>query len=340
MPLADRLAIVSVVLLLILCFARITTAQTASADPIPLPAVESILSAFDKYPVVAIGEAHRNQQVHDFIVALVADPRFAERVDDIVVEFGAADHQDIIDRYIEGDDLPLSELRRVWRDTVNILVWDAPVYERFFRTIRAINQRPSERHLRVLLADPPLDWVNIRRQDWERIAGTRDQHAAALVEREVLAKRRRALLIFGSGHVTRDTAFDAYGAVRDRKPNVAELLASHHPESIFLIWAHMAGWMTSALDPRLTNWTIPAVALLKGTWLGAAAVGPPGQSPTLEQLADGFLYLGPTRLLTVSKPPASLYSDTTYLRELLRRDQIQGGFNASELEPLRQRFLK
>ena len=169
------------------------------------------------------------------------------------MEFGGADYQDVIDRFVEGQAVPFSELRRVWRDTVNILVWDAPVYERFFRTIRAINQRHRGPRLRILLADPPFDWSSIRREDWERIARTRDRHAAALVEREVLARGRRALLIFGSGHVTRDTAFDAYGPTRDRQPNVVELLTSAHPDAVFLIWAHVPGWMTDAVDARLAH---------------------------------------------------------------------------------------
>src|SRR4051794_15007554 len=120
----------------------------ARTDPIPRPAVEEILREFRVRPLVAIGEGHRNQQVHDFVVRLVTDTRFSQVVDDIVVEFGTARHQDIIDRYIAGDSVPPSELRRVWRDTVNILVWDAPVYERFFRTVRTVNQRNQKHRLR------------------------------------------------------------------------------------------------------------------------------------------------------------------------------------------------
>jgi hypothetical protein len=123
---------------------------------------------------------------------------------------------------------------------VNILVWDAPVYERFFRTVRTVNRRNQERRLRVLLADPPIDWEHAAHDDWQRAAAQRDDYAAALVEREVLAKGHRALLIFGSGHVTRDTAFDAYGAVPARKPNLAERLEAQRPGSILLIWAGMS----------------------------------------------------------------------------------------------------
>ena len=131
-------------------------------DPRPQPAVSAFIRAFDTYPLVAIGENHRNQQVHDFIVSLVTDRRFSEKVDDVVVEFGSARYRDVIDRYTAGDAVPLRELRKVWRDTVNILVWDAPVYERFFRAVRTINQQHPRRQLRVLLADPPIDWAKIR----------------------------------------------------------------------------------------------------------------------------------------------------------------------------------
>jgi hypothetical protein len=307
---------------------------TPGTDPIPKPAVEAILTEFTTHSLVAIGEAHRNQQLHDFIVTLVSDPRFAHVVDDVVVEFGTARHQGIIDRYVAGENVPLQELRLVWRDTVNILVWDAPVYERFFRTIRTVNQRNQERRIRVWLADPPVDWEHLRHDDWERVASTRDEYAAALVEREVLSKGRHALLVFGSGHVMREAAFGG------RKPNLAELLQARHAGSILPIWAHMQGWQTSEVDSRLRTWRKPALARLQGTWLGASAVGPPGESPALEQLADSFLYLGPTRLLTTSTPPETLYNDPEYLRELLRRDQIQGGFNARELEQLRRKHLK
>ena len=109
------------------------TDSTTESDPIPKPAVEAILGEFSRHPLVAIGEAHRNQQVHDFIVTLVSDPRFSQVVDDVVVEFGTARHQDIIDRYVAGESVPIQELRLVWRDTVNLLVWDAPVYERVGR---------------------------------------------------------------------------------------------------------------------------------------------------------------------------------------------------------------
>lgn len=90
--------------------------------------------------------------------------------------------------------------------------------------------------------------------------------------------------------------------------------------------------MTPQLDARLARWRAPALARLQGTWLGDVSVGPPTDTPRLEDLADAFLYLGPTSSLTTSMPRPEIYCDTAYLRELLRRDAIQGGANAAQLQ--------
>lgn len=314
------------------------------AEPRPHPAVPAVIDAFSDYPLVAIGESHRNQQVHDFIVALLRDRRFLPNGGDIVVEFGNARYQATSDRYTRGDTVAADDLRRIWRDAINILVWDAPVYERLFATVRSVNRtRGPTARLRVLLADPPIDWTATHdRAQWEHIATTRDEYAAAVIERDVLARGRPALLVFGEAHVAREKAFDAYGTTHPglHVPNLAERLEERHPGATLLIWSHMSGWMTNDVDARLARWTIPSLARLKGTWLGNAHVGPPSGTPSLEALADAFLYLGPTAAMTSSMPPREIYRDTTYLRELLRRNAIQGGANTAELEGLRKRFLQ
>jgi hypothetical protein len=318
--------------------------QTLLAEPLARPAVAAMVQAIDDYQLVAIGEGHRNQQLLYFIVTLVSDRRFLPAGGDIVVEFGNARYQDVIDRYIAGAAVAPADVARAWRDALNILVWDAPVYARFFATVRTVNRaRTPGARIRVLLADPPIDWSSIHdRPAWEEFVAIRDIHAAQVVEREVLAKGHRALLIFGSGHVEREKAFDAYGSQpnRARVPNLAELLDQRHPGALLLVWSHMPGWTTSELDPRLTRWPRPALAHLEGTWLGAAHVGPSDDTPRLEDLADAFLYLGPTASLTNSTPPPAVYRDTVYLRELLRRNTIQGGANTAELERLKARYLR
>jgi hypothetical protein len=303
-------------------------------EPRVRPAVPGIIDALEDHRLIAIGEVHRNEQVHDVLVAVVRDTAFLPGGGDVVVEWGNARYQSVMDRYITGERVSRPELVPVWRETVNILVWDAPVYERLFATIREVNaRRPSGRRLRVVLADPPIDWAAIRDQaSWERIAAARDRYAAGVVEREVLARGHHALLIFGSGHVQRERAFDRFGEPgRPRQPNLADLLESRHPGATLFV---LADWMTPQLDARLARWRAPALARLQGTWLGNVSVGPPTDTPRLEDLGDAFLYLGPTSSITTSMPRPEIYCNTTYLRELKRRDAIQGGANTAELQRL------
>ena len=101
-----------------------------------------------------------------------------------------------------------TELSQIWRNTIGgRTYWDAPVYEQFFRTVRAVNRGlPDHDRIRVLLGDPPVDFSAIRSAadaDELPAPGERDTFFADVVEREVLAEGRHALLIAGADHLHR-----------------------------------------------------------------------------------------------------------------------------------------
>src|SRR6266705_4204848 len=160
---------------------------------------DTVLTAFQTHRLAGLGEAHNLQNHHDALTLLLTDPRLPGVVDDIVVEFGNARYQDTIDRFISGQPVDNAGLSLVWRNTTQspLATWDEPVYEQFFRTVRAVNAPlPPGRQIRVLLGDPPLNWSKITSFDQLRaIAGPqRDIHAASVVEKQVFGKGRRALL--------------------------------------------------------------------------------------------------------------------------------------------------
>src|SRR5687768_8494836 len=81
----------------------------AVPDPHPLlwpqPAVDYVAAAFDRYPLVAVSELHGNKESAAFLAALIRHEGFARRVDDIVIEFGNAAYQDVVDRYMSGEEI-------------------------------------------------------------------------------------------------------------------------------------------------------------------------------------------------------------------------------------------
>jgi hypothetical protein len=85
---------------------RICAQTPAPADP-----VKGIIQLFDTYRIVMFGEIHECRQQYDVLRQLVAAPGFAERVNDIVID-GNARYQNVVDRYIGGENVPSEQVQR------------------------------------------------------------------------------------------------------------------------------------------------------------------------------------------------------------------------------------
>lgn len=289
--------------------ARNAETQRVPAPPaVPMEPIGAIVEAFRSHAIVALGEDHGNEQAHAFRVALIRDPRFAAIVNDIVVECGNARYQDVMDRFVRGDEVPYETLRQVWQNTTQTSgVWDRPIYEEFFRAVRAVNAAlPRERQLRVLLGDPPIDWDRIRqgKDDLGNWGPERDRHAVGVIRREVIAKGRRALVIYGGGHLFRAGQSLVSQLERDAGINVFTIATAMSTMFEDLI----------ALQPNAASWPTPSLATVRGTVLDAKQL----------TYRDAVLYLGPPSAITFSRLSASLCSDARYLEMRLERVRLQG----------------
>jgi hypothetical protein len=102
--------------------------------------------------------AHAFKDLDDYILSLIADPAFPDKVNDIVVECGNRLYQRTLDRYIAGDDVPLAQVRPVWRNTTATDCSVSSFYERLFPLVRQLNQKlPRRKPLCVVAADPLID---------------------------------------------------------------------------------------------------------------------------------------------------------------------------------------
>ncbi|MCI0539626.1 MAG: hypothetical protein L0Z50_30820 [Verrucomicrobiales bacterium] len=346
----NGLSIVLVATLLSFCFEP-AQANAAGDELKPTNSIPVILTAFDLYPIVAIGDNHGCEEEWDFITSLVRTAEFPNRVNDIGVEFGNALYQDVCDRYIAGQDVPSADVQKIWRNTTGFIAWDSPVYEQFFVTVRDVNKKlPAEKRLRVLLGDPPLDWSitpdSKLKQEWGRAMFRRDSHFAGVVEKEILAKGRKALLISGGAHFVRGVSTN----------NTTGHIERLRPHSMFIVIPH-SGFKerNEELEARLASWKPGMIASIKGTWLGALhprlrwpqmagakfkVPDSPNREPRLEDVADAWLFVGMRDSLTEVLPHPRIYRDD-YWNELNRRhliaygkriddpDNVQAEFNTS-----------
>ena len=254
-----------------------------SASPklaVPLDARPAIIDAFTTHSLVALGETHGHREREDFLLDLVADARFAAAASDIVIEGGLSTHQPLVDRFVRGEDVRPDSLQRVWRETPSYVV-------QVVQRVREINATlPKARRLRVLFGEPPID------RDRSDPGSDRNRFAARLIEREVLARKRRALLTYGSGHFVRRTASFSLVTLLERNAGV----------KVFNIWSAVAA--LESIQAGADSWPVPSLALVRDTPLGIANFAryfpptvfdiPPDLRVAMQDQFDAVLYLGPS----------------------------------------------
>src|SRR5687767_15497584 len=169
----------------------IGSAQVVPPRPaVPQEPIAAIVDAFSTHDVVAIADPHGNVQMQAFLLSLVRDPRFAAAAHDIVIETLSARYQDVIDRFVRGDDVPAAMLRRAGEDH-SVATNMGFQGEELLRTVRALNATLTGRKLRVIAGDPPIDWDNIvSDDDHRRWIELRDTYPADLIRRQVLDRGR------------------------------------------------------------------------------------------------------------------------------------------------------
>jgi hypothetical protein len=325
------------------------------SDPKPADAETTILAAFDKYEVVGISAAHGNKDLDDFILHLIRNPAFPGKVNVVAVECGNSLYQPTLDRYIAGADVPLSEVRQVWRNTTQPMCGVSAFYEELFPLIRKINQTlPPEKKLRVLACDPPIDWNNIKSpRDFGRGQYLmRDPTIASVMEKEVLSKHRKALMLFGTAHLFH-VENTAVGLYEKNYPGVTLVIADH---TGFGNWTPLEKY-NNEFELRMASWPVPSlVEDMKGTWLadlldqtyssgnvtfgmtdggklpagpvrpkGTFAAVPLEAEDKFSEMVDAYLYLDPRDLLLNEPTPAEIFLDKDYMAELQRRAAIMGG---------------
>ena len=311
--------------------------QADSAD-------DGVFAAFQRGPLVGLSDDHALAQEEDFYVSLITDPRFTKEVGNIVVEFGNASQQKTIERYVNGEDMPYAELRKVWGDT-SYVGWFPTVtalgYLNFYAAVRAVNAKlPVEDRIHVWLGGKPIDWSNIRtKEDLSKVvSGQADRFPADLVEREIMSKHKKALLLYGTFH------FYDKGAL-------AELIRQRHPESLFVItpYAGFADWSCSqTFESRAISWPLPALVVAgqlgmeqqapdascklldassfaQMTEAQKAKIRADMESQTSVLVGNALLYLAPAQTLTKSPLSPDLYLDPEFRKENDRRAALFGG---------------
>jgi hypothetical protein len=340
-------------ILLVIGWARFAVGQDAPRKPIvAIEPIAAILDAFKTHPVIGMqaGVGHSDARGFAFIISLLRDSRIQALGVDVAMENANARYQSVIDRYTRGEDVPYSELRHVWDDTTQPQTATGfgdinPLY----RAIREINATlPRERQMRALLGDPPIEWENVHtRAEFQKWLALRDSSGAGVIRRESLAKGRHVLVVYGFGHLQRRQQASNYNMDSEVAQTVISLLERAGVKT-FIVGT---GDETTGME----GWTVPSLALLRGTTLGATDV-PEGSLPRvtvrpdgsfvpvpreqwiqirMEEQMDAMLYLGPKSTAALAPLSPTICTDPGYLDTRLARMALTG-IPQSETDRLKQ----
>jgi len=338
---SSAIGLVSVLLVTLIGAAAAQRDETRR-PPVPVDPVSLILEALKTHAVVSFSDSHGYPELAAFEQSVIRDARIRAAINDVVIENGNARFQPVMDRYVGGEQVSYEELRHVWHDTTQIQTIgprDGTI-PALARAVRELNAgAPRERRIRILLGDPPIDWTTVRTAaDHRRWIEQRDIHAAGVIEREVLAKHRHALVIYGQGHLQRKQLAANY-STEGLAATVASEIEKAAPGQLFSLW-----WLTDRKAPPadVGNWPVPSAALVRGTTFGAmdftefeeaprqrAAIVdgrivplPPEQwkSLRMEEQFDAVLNLGRSHGRSAEAGPAvGVCADKEWLNEWLRR---------------------
>jgi hypothetical protein len=331
------------ILLLGASFLLFDSTSHAQGEPKLEKANAAVVAAFETHDIVMFGEMHGNKQEYAWLRSLVADPAFADRVDDIVMEMGNSLYQKSMDRYISGEDVPIEQVQKAWQNTVGVVGPPSPVTAEFYQAVREVNMKRKGKHqMRVLCGDPYIDWDKVKeRSDIGPYMANRDQWFTQVVKDEVLAKHRRAFLIMGALHFLRVSPFPV-------RFSIEKELRAAGAKTYLIVFATNTPGGYDDHDPRFDSWPAMVIVSLEGNWVGdlpaapmltgggangyqwwwtSSASSPGGAAPPpvkLKEEADAILYLGPRdSLIDVNTTQAEL-AGTPYEKEIERRLALEG----------------
>jgi len=175
-------------------------------------------------------------------------------------------YQPVLDRYIQGDDVPLRELQQVWLSTfIGSRGQVSSAYPDFLAAIRDVNSRlPAGQRLRVLAGEPGIDWTrDPSPADRQRYSGLRTETPVSHL-RTAAKSGAKALVVYGSGHVWH------------REGRITRTLEGENAGRVFVV---------DTLAPVLTSQTGPEVAGLQNALQSLERTIDSTERPVLVSLA-------------------------------------------------------
>ncbi len=181
---------------------------------------EYIFEAFKKHDVVILGERdHRDTTQYEFILSVLADPRFAEEVRFVYTEVGVVNQTDAANRLIKGNYATnedfYSAFIQFYRNMDYEILWDKYNASKFIRGLYGINKNlPAEKKITWGLTDRAWEWQKAVYEGGEYSYSTAYKHRDRFMADNFLEmyrnqplynSKRKALIITNMPHADKSS---------------------------------------------------------------------------------------------------------------------------------------
>ncbi|OAM88777.1 hypothetical protein AW736_17275 [Termitidicoccus mucosus] len=275
-----------------------------------------VVSKFAKYDLVLLGETHEVRENCEFVASLVA-PLYNAGVRTLCSEFICSCYNDRLAEIVSAESYDESSVVGLFRGGP----WPTWGYQEYMDIVQAIwafNRKLTADAEPFRIVGIDADWKQFdlltkREAERFRIVQAREEHMAAVIEREIFSKNRKALVHIGFAHTVR------------HGERLAARLARKHDERIFQICLHheMPG---GGRARNFTKFIEETIAGANGAAVGFDVVGTPfgmlrddqglyfrmlGPNSTFDDFAEGYVFLKPMQKLTpVTWVKGFIVSDT------------------------------
>jgi hypothetical protein len=211
---------------------------------------EYVITKFDQHDIVMLGEDHGIKQNLDFVASLVP-ALYAKGVYNLGMEFGASEKQKQMDSLLTAKAYNATIAREMMYFYNN--GWPYLEYYSICEVIWEFNRTlpPGAQKFRIINLSYQYDWSGYNKDDVrtdEVMAkifpkGTPDQYRANIVEKEVIAKKQKALLLVGTPHAFTKYGYCYYDFLKDNflrcdSDWLGQRLLQRYPNKVFNILLH------------------------------------------------------------------------------------------------------
>lgn len=277
--------------------------------------MQYLISKFDQYDVILLGEVHAVKENLDFLAEII--PHLYEAgVYHLGMEFGASEDQEALDELMTADEFDELQANRLMFN-YNV-AWPYVEYINLYKAAWQLNQtlKESDKKFRVLNLSYQFDWSEF--QGFRTPAacqkvfhkGNIEKYRADLIEREIIEKHEKILVITGTVHAFTQYQYPSFSGNNDNfvhyeKNFMGNRLFKKFPNQVGTILLHQP----FQDKENLAKIVLPANGVIEKEFSypsGFDLIGLKDESYystgyenfKMSDLANGYIYLKPLNQLT------------------------------------------